>query len=354
MRASTLILSFFIVAICFCANAQWLEMTASWTAQGLSASGEFLTDPNTNTMYYLSGTNVKTYDPGTDTWTDLNPIVGAGVVGYSGPSGNADGAFFTAGGTAGRFIMSYQRPQLDVYDIGTNSWYKTDVPIAPIGWGWGQGNVYNPVTGEFWFYWTAPGETPPIAGAPYDPVTDTWGEAQDLSPWPGPAAFWGRMESVNIGTKNYSLADDNHVGRYVWLEISDLTDSEFPLISYTQTSIYDLGEGNNLAWGCHGTQAAFRTQILAAHGTDIYLTGVQESPFLLVYHTATDTWEQLAMRPNDDPSQACRSHSTAIAGDLLFVRDGNQFWLYSIAIPEPAVVIMALTGLLGFVARRKR
>jgi hypothetical protein len=30
------------------------------------------------------------------------------------------------------------------------------------------------------------------------------------------------------------------------------------------------------------------------------------------------------MRPNDDPLQGCRSHSTAIVGDLLFVRDGSR------------------------------
>jgi hypothetical protein len=280
MRASKLLfLSILIAAVCFSANAQWAEKTADWRSQGLVAGGEFLNDPNTNTLYYLVGTSVRTYDPGTDTWTSLNPTVGAGVVGYVGSISNDDGSFFTAG----RFVMSYRRPWLDVYDIGTNSWYRSDAPMTnEISWSWGQGNVYNPQTGIFWFFWTDAAHSISIAGAPYDPVTNTWGAAQNLGAWPGPGAYWGRMESVNIDGKNYALADNYHVERYVRLEISDLTDGAFPLITYTPTSIYDLGVGNNLAWGCYGSGAAFRTQILAAHGTDIYLTGVNESARFLI------------------------------------------------------------------------
>lgn len=315
------------------AMPQWTEKTGDWSAQGLMGDSALITDPNTGTLYYLRDTVVKTYDPGTDAWTDLNPTVGAGAVGYKGPTGNADGIFYTAGGADGRFVMSYQRPRLDVYDIETNAWYKSDAPTGTYAWGWGQGNVYNTSTDTFWFFWTSPGATPPIVGAPYDPVNDTWGAAQDLGPWAGPAAYWGRMESVNIGTTNYAVRDSDCVDKTVHMATSDLTDGAFPLVTYTPTSEHDLGDGNALCWGCYAFESGFRTQVLAAHGTDIYLTGVQQSDKFLVYHTATDDWEELDPRPNDDPAQGCRNHTMAIAGDMVYVRDGGQFWVYDLGLP---------------------
>ena len=146
------------------------------------------------------------------------------------------------------------------------------------------------------------------------------------------------MESVNIGTTNYAVRDSDCVDQTVYMATSDLTDGAFPLVTYTPTSERDLGDGNALCAGCYGSGSGFRTQVLAAHGTDIYASGVQESDKLLVYHTTTDTWEELDPRPNDDPVQGCRNHTMAIAGDMVYVRDGGEFWVYDLGLPGPGDV----------------
>jgi hypothetical protein len=166
------------------------------------------------------------------------------------------------------------------------------------------------------------------------------------------------MESVNVGDTNYSVDDNSYyVGRYPKMRMYDLTQSPaFPVEEPVQvTSEYDLGEGENLVWGCYGNGAGFRGQILAAYGTDIYVSGMQEGAQFLVYHTTTDTWEQLADRPDDDPAQGCRDHSTAAFGNWIVVQDGRQFWLYNIeVIPEPGTMVLLCIGAFSLIARFRR
>ena len=357
MRTSGLIiLTLFALVLSSAAFAQWQEMTASWSSQGLLGSSRLITDPNTQTLYYIHGTQIKSYDANTDSWTDLSPTVGDSVGGFGWP----EGAFFTPGGDAGRIVVSYSSPRVDVYDIATNTWYKNDAPTSEFEFSWGQGNFYNPVSGEFWNFWTdnvSDGETNEIhslVGAAYDPVTDTWGEAQVLD-WPADY-FWGRMESVNVGDTNYSIDDnDYYVGTYPKLRMLDLTATpQFP-VSGTVTSEFDLGEGEYLAYGCYGTGSAFRTQMLAAYGDDIYIAGLQQSDVLLVYHTDTDTWDMLDPRPNNDIGLGCRDHTVAIADGILYVQDGSQFWSYRIEpIPEPCTTALIAFGGLAALANLRR
>ncbi len=312
-------------------GAQWVERTSSWSAQGLEAYSALVTDPATATVYYLNGTTVKRYESATDIWSDLDPLVASGVEGY----GHYESAFWSPTGQAGRIVTFYDDSQVDVYDVGTNLWFRNPLPTGTYDFSWAQGALYNPLSETVWCFWTdeVGTSTHSLVGAPYFPATDTWGAAAELRLYED--YFWGRMKSVGAGNTDYSMNDnDGFAGRYVKMRLYDLTQSPaFPIHEPTQfTSTYDLGLGRALSIGGLGTGASFNTQIMAVVGTDIYLSGVQESDLFLVYHTTTDTWFELPPRPNDDSAQGSRDHNSCAAGGIVYVRDGAQYWTF------PAVV----------------
>ncbi len=314
-------------------GAQWIERTSSWSAQGLGAFSALVTDPSTDTVYYLSGTTVKSYDPTTDTWTDLDPVVAAGVNGY----GSFESAFWSPTGQAGRIVAFYDHAQVDVYDVGTNLWYRNPLPTSTYEFSWAQGALYNPLTETVWCFWTdnVGGNTYDLVGAPYFPATDTWGTVAELRL--PEDYYWGRMKSVTIGSTDYTMDDStDYVGQFAKMRLYDLTQSPaFPVNEPTEyTSVHDLGSGRALSAGGYGIGTSFNTQIMAAVGTDIYLSGVQESDLFLVYHTTTDTWSELPPRPNNDPTQGLRDHNSAAAGGIVYVRDGIEYWTCSPPIFE--------------------
>jgi hypothetical protein len=311
-------------------SAQWTEHTTTWGSQGLGASSGFVADPATDTVYYLFGLTVKTYDPSLDLWTDLNPIVGSGAVGY----GNYERAFWTDTGQAGRIVTFYDHDQVDVYDVGTNIWFRNPLPLGAYDFSWGQGAMHDPSSGEVWVFWTDNvGDTYDLLGAPYDPATDTWGAVEELR-FPQDY-YWGRMKSVVVGTVDYSMDDNSgFVGQSVRMREYHVTQTPtFPIeepVEYTQ--VYDLGSGRALAAGPLGLGTAFNTQTMAVIDDRVYVSGVQESDVMLMYDTRADTWVELPPRPNDDPTGTGRDHATVAAGGTVFVRDGSQFWTFEARI----------------------
>jgi hypothetical protein len=306
------------------AGAQWTERTVSWTSQGLQPFSGLVADPATDTIYYLKGTTVMSYDPATDIWSDLDPVVATGAVGY----GHYERAFWTATGQAGRVVTFYDDPQVDVYDAGTNIWYRNPLPTDTYEFSWAQGALYNPLNGIVWCFWTDNvDDTHALVGAPYDPATDIWGQPVELR-FPQDY-FWGRMKSATVGTFEYTMDDDaTFIGRHLTFRMYSLLQTPaFPVEEPAEwATVYDLGEGRALAAGGLGLGTAFNTQVMAVIGTDIFLSGVEASDLTVVYHTATDTWYELAPRPEDDPAEGLRDHTSTAAAGVVYVRDGSEFW----------------------------
>ncbi len=335
-----------VLAVTVSATAGWEDKTAGWAAQGLTGTSRLITDTNTDTLYYLRGTTVMSYSPATDTWTDLAATADAGAFGYESPNRT----FYTLGGTAGRFISYAVRTAVQVYDIGTNHWSKYDVVPLPGGnAAWTQGAVYNPATGQYWAFWTqTEPEKKDTVGAPLDAATLTWGASREIVSQEG-RVRWGRMESVNVGNTNYSRSDLwGWNCQVVHQSTCDLTDPDFPDIAgpWPETATHDLGEGHWLAtgwatgwlaWGCW-EEPVYGCDLYAAHGTDIYVVGTchhrgADPPEPIppmeaaVYHTATDSWEDIEDLPFH--SNGYRNHTCAVVGGLLYVQDGNGFFVYS-------------------------
>jgi hypothetical protein len=232
-------------------------------------------------------------------------------------------------------VTFYDQDQVDVYDVGTNVWYRNPLPLgSAYDFSWGQGAMHDPSSGLVWVFWTDNvGDTYDLLGAPYDPATDTWGAVEELR-FPQDY-YWGRMKSVVVGTVDYSMDDNSgFVGQSVRMRKYHFTQTPtFPIeepTDYTQS--FDLGSGRALAAGPLGHGTAFNTQTMAVIGDLIFVSGVQASDVMLVYNTTADTWFELPPRPNDDPSGTGRDHATAAAGGTVFVRDGSQFWTFETLI----------------------
>jgi len=322
MRAAALIAATLVLAAP--ATAQWVEHTAAWQAQGLQGDSDLVADPTGETLYYVFYTSVLRYDPAGDSWTDLLASADPGVLGHRPWKETA----FVPVGPAGRILCFNDHAQVDVYDVASNHWSRSPLPTAGHDFSWGQGGFYNPSTGLFWCFWTDNvGTTHELVGAPYDPETAAWGAVWELRH--PEDAYWGRMKSVSYGTTNFSMSDDAaYVGRHVTMRRYDLAAAPpFPVPEPTQhTSSHDLGPDGALAAGAGGATAAFGTRPGAVVGNEVVLTGIQGSAVTVAYRPSCDTWRDLPPRPGDLDTSGYRSHSTAAADGVLYVRDGSQFW----------------------------
>lgn len=126
-NSSLAVVALLVIAVPASAGT-WLDKTASWTGQGLGNTSGLATNASTGVLYYFKGTNVRSYAPGTDTWTDLGAAGGAGIFGYQ---NNFQGVEFVPnGGASGQFISFYQSNQIEIYDVATNAWSKKTLPVT--------------------------------------------------------------------------------------------------------------------------------------------------------------------------------------------------------------------------------
>ncbi len=382
MRRVNVLLAFFtMLALAVPAAAAWVDNTASWTAQGLSG-GLLITDTDNNTMYNISGSTIRSYDAGTDTWTTLTSASGGGYTGEWCVGAYAQGKIL---------LKSHNHNYIQIYDIATDSWSNSTLPSTTYSYGHGQGAVYNPADGKFYTFWTSysPGYEP--VGAAYDVATGTW-SADTAYANQGPRYLWGRMQSVTVGTTNYFLRDENYFlgdrnsgDGTIRLGSYDLTQgipTDQSTLNYTILS-FDMGGGAELHYngfthlgetyysGGGGWPAAFYddagvafgTQMMAVDGTDIYIVGEcftwwgctdppegSEHLEVVVYHTATGTWENFEDVPWS--GNAYRNHTVTVCNGVLYVQDGSEFYAYNL-VPEPATVSLLGLGGLGLLIRRR-
>ena len=324
------------------AHAAWVDLSGNFQAAGLGSQTGLITDPTTDTLYALRGNAIRRYDAGTDSWTALTPSTFGG---YSG--GDNYTPMFYAGG---KFLLrGHLENYAESYDIVSDSWSQSPLPTAPSGnYSHSQGATFDTNSGRLQTLWTVfpAGGGEIMATSTYDHLAGTWSAVSEYT-WPSPFAHWGGVQSVSVGTTNYIYDDRDATPS---LKTYDFTTGPFPEGVAGRTAAGNFNSGG-------GTQT-FGQQYMAAVGTDIYVTGGDQSGDFAVYHTLTDTWENLD--PYANAPGGFRDHSTAIAGGIIYTTDFDQFFANQVAavIPEPStfvLLVLAVAGLMGQrLVRRQR
>lgn len=340
-----------LVAFCLislsAAQASWIDLSASWNAQGLGSGWGLVADPVGNILYAFSGTQGKKYNPATNTWT---PIASAPRAAYTHGDNNTmvfyvDGKFYMRG---------HQRDYLSVYDIASDSWTEIQIPTTSYPHSWSQGSIYNPFTKTFWPFWTAWG-TADMVEAGYNVQTTLWTTAAPIDYGANADKFHNRGPGVIVGNYYYHLntqTDQNVTMQRVRLD--NWTDP----VNAVLENLASVNLGAQLGSPDPGSSWGVRllTLVEAPNGPYLYVTGADQSGVFAVYNVGTDTWTVLPDYPNAGTPGGYRDHSSAVISyggvTWLFVQDSSNFWAYQAYVPEPLSVVLWTVGLAGLVVYR--